>query len=309
MPNIKHKKVSALADGADAALVQPSNWNDEHTLDQYLDYPTLASTPATPAASPGDLRVFARSRGGRRMLSMVGPSGVDTALQPSLYSNAAAFWTPGTGNVAAISFGTSWTVGATQAHPTIAATNFHSAMRRATFTTTNTAGNTAGVRAAAACCLRGSLAKVGGFFFFARFGFTTISGTFQFFVGLSANAAALAGEPSAQANSVGIGKDAADTNLQLIFRDGAAATKVNLGVAPVVDQVYDVILFCPPNGSNITAYVQRLNDDTVQANNTVHTANLPVNTALLLPRADVRNGTTAAIAAISLARIYLETDN
>lgn len=30
---VKHRKVSAVADGPDAAKVQPSNWNDQHTFD------------------------------------------------------------------------------------------------------------------------------------------------------------------------------------------------------------------------------------------------------------------------------------
>lgn len=32
---IKHKKVSAKADGADTGLVRPSNWNDDHDLDDH----------------------------------------------------------------------------------------------------------------------------------------------------------------------------------------------------------------------------------------------------------------------------------
>lgn len=308
MPNVKHKKTSGRAAPADAGAIGGPDWDDEHTIDQYLEYPTLAASPATPPASPGHLRTFNRNRAGRRLLSQVGPSGIDTALQPAIWSNGVAWWTPNTGTTAATPIGVPWTVAATQAHPAIAGTNFHTQIRRATFTTSTTAGNTAGVRASMACCLRGSVAKVGGFFFFARVGFVTVSGTYRFWTGLSALTGALAGEPSAQADTVAFGKDGTDTNLQLIFHDGTAATKVNLGVAPAVDHVYDVYLFCAPNSTSITAFVQRQNDDLILANNTVHTANLPRNTALLVPRAEVSNGTTAAAASLSLARIYVETD-
>ena len=309
MPNVKHKKASAKADGADASLVRPSDWNDEHVVDQYLDLPTLGAPPAAPAASPGDTRLFGRNRGGRRMLSMVGPSGLDTALQPALFSNGVALWLPGTGTTAAINFGVPWTVAATQAHPQIAATNFHAQIRRATYTTAATAGSASGVRAGAPVCFRGGGSGMGGFYAVFRFGFVALVSGMQFWAGLSATSAALAGDPSAVNNTACVGMDAADTNLQLVFRDGAAATKVNLGAAPVADHFYEAVFFCPPSGSSITARVQRLNDGVVLADNTVHTANVVQATALLYPRAEVRNGAAAAAAAISLSRIYVETDN
>lgn len=31
---IKHTFVSAISDGEDTSLVRPSNWNDEHTIEQ-----------------------------------------------------------------------------------------------------------------------------------------------------------------------------------------------------------------------------------------------------------------------------------
>lgn len=308
MPNVKHKKVSGKPASTDPALIDGPAWDDEHAVDQYMDLPALGATPAVPPASPGDLRFFARKRANRRLPWFIGPSGLDSPIQPALFGNALTMWLPGTGTTAALSFGVNWTVAATQAHPAIATTNLHTQMRRATFSTSTTAGNAAGVRAAAACCWRGNAAGLGGFYFFARFGFTTVISGMQFLVGLSAQSGALAGEPSAINNTIAIGKDAADTNMQLIFRDGTATTKVNLGAAPAVDQVYDVHLFCPPNGSTIGARVTRLNDNAVLADDTSHTANIVQNAALLFPRAEVRNGTTAAVAAISLARIYLETD-
>lgn len=305
MPNIKHKKVSAKAAPSDATLVGGPDWNDEHTLDQYLDYPDRTAAPAAPTSG---LRTFVQSRATRRLLSMVGPSGLDVALQPSLFGNAVALWRPGVGTTAAISFGTSWTVAATQAHPNISVGTFHSQTKRATFTTSTTAGNAAGVRSASPCCWRGNAAGLGGFFFVARFGFVAVPASFQFFVGLNAASGLLAGEPSAVANQVGIGKDSTDANMQLMFRDGSAATKVNLGVAPAVDAVYELCLFCAPNDTNIDARVVRLNDGTVLANDTMHNTNIPANTALLYPHAEVRTTTTTA-AALSLLGIYVETDN
>lgn len=304
MPNVRHKKASGKTDGADAALVQPSDWNDEHVLEGYLDWPDQAAVPAPPASG---LRVFARPRAGRRFLSMVGPSNLDVAFQPALFSNAMSLWLPGSGTTAGISFGTAWTVGATQAHPLITSTNFHTQLKRATFTSAATAGTATGVRSSQPLCHRGAAAKMGGFFFFARFGITIVTSGWQFWVGLSAVSGALAGEPSAQNNTVCVGKDSTDTNLQLMFRSGTATTKVDLGVAPAVNEVFEVVLFCPPNGTDIKARVTRLNDDLVLANDTPHTTNLPQNTGMLFAHAEARTTTAVAIG-LSLIGMYLETD-
>lgn len=263
------------------------------------------ATPAAPSA--GFLDVYSRSRAGRMFLEMVGPSGVDTSLQPALFGNNVMMWLPGTGTTAAISFGGAWTVAATQAHPAITTTNMLSQMKRATYTTSTTIGNAAGVRASAVSCWRGNAAGLGGFFFFARLGVVTFQAAMQIWCGLSAVTGLLGGEPSAQNNTVAMGKDSTDTNWQLIFRDGSTTTKVDLGLAVAANQVLDVMFFCPPNGSNITARVRRIDVDSVLADNTVHTDNLPTSASLLVPHAECRT-TVASAVAIALNRIYLESD-
>lgn len=310
MPNIKHAFTSAKSDGADATLVQPSNWNAEHVIDQYLDYP-VGGIPATPSA--GTLRTFARSRGGRVLPHVVGPSGIDTALQPALFGNTSYMWLAGTGTTVAINWGTSWTArnagtGAAQAHPTKASTNAMTSLNRATFGTGTTATGSSGIQTSASVAWRGNAANLGGWFFFARFGVETHEAAMRYLVGLSALNAALAGEPSAQANTVGIGKDAADANWQLIFRDGAAVTKVNTGAAVTAGQILDFTMFAPPNGSNVTCRLVDAVTGTVIVDNTVHTTNLPVNTTFLFAHAQCMStvGTTAKL--LALNRIYVETD-
>jgi len=140
MPNIKHAFVSGKTDGVDATLVQPSNWNAEHTIDTYLDYPATT----IPAAPVSGLRTFARSRAGRILPHIIGPSGVDVALQPALFGNTVFMWLPGTGTTVAINFGTAFTArnngtAAAQAHPTKASTNAMTSLSRATFGTGTTA--------------------------------------------------------------------------------------------------------------------------------------------------------------------------
>lgn len=262
------------------------------------------SDPAAPASG---LLLYTRPLAGRRLPRIIDPSGVDVPLQPSLFGNNTCLWLPGTGTTAAINWGGSWTVGATQAHPAIATTNMLASMKRATFTTTTTSGNAAGVRLSAAQFWRGNAAGLGGFFFHARFGVLTFQAAMEIWVGLSAKTGLLAGAPSAQANTVAIGKDTGDTNWQLIFSDATTATKVDLGLSVAANQVIDAMFFAPPNGSNITARVRRLDVDSVLADNTVHTANIPQSTALLLPHAECRTNAASAVA-IALNRIYVESD-
>src|SRR5215831_7173784 len=48
MPSLKHKKVSAKADGTDSTVVRPSDWNDEHDL-------TVATKSLLGSLTPGDV--------------------------------------------------------------------------------------------------------------------------------------------------------------------------------------------------------------------------------------------------------------
>ena len=63
MPNIKHAFTSAKSDGPDNTLIQPSNWNAEHVIDQYVDFPDISN----PAAPTSGLRLFARAQAGRML--------------------------------------------------------------------------------------------------------------------------------------------------------------------------------------------------------------------------------------------------
>lgn len=310
MPNIKHQFVSGKADGGDATLIRPSNWNAEHVIEDYLDYPA-GTIPAAPSA--GTLRTFARSRAGRIMPHFVGPSGVDVAVQPSFFGNTIYMWLPGTGTTVAINIGTSWTArnagtGAAQAHPAKASTNALTSLTRATFGTGTTATGSSGIQSAATVAWRGNAANLGGFFFHARFGVETHEAAMRYLVGLSALNAALAGEPSAQANTIGIGKDSTDSNWFLIARDGSAVTKTPTGLAVTAGVILDFMMFAPPNGSNVTCRLVNAVDGTVYVDNVALTANLPVATTFLYAHAQCMStvGTTAKL--LALNKIYVETD-
>ena len=309
MPNIKHAFTSGKADGGDATLVQPSNWNAEHVIDQYVDYPAI-NTPSAPSA--GSMRTYARSRAGRMLPHIVGPAGIDVALQPALFGNTSYMWLAGTGTTVAINWGTSWTArnagtGAAQAHPTKASTNAMTSLNRATFGTGTTATGSSGIQSSALVAWRGNAAGLGGFFFFARFGVETHEAAMRYMIGLSALNAALAGEPSVQNNTIALVKDSTDSNWFLATRDGTTTTKTATGLAVTAGPVLDLTMFAAPNGSNVTVRLVNAVDGTVYMDNVVITANLPANTTFLFAHAQAMStvGTTAKL--LALNRIYVET--
>ena len=270
----------------------------------------LPQETADPPAPGSGVLLYSRPLGGRHVPRFLGPSGLDSAIQPGMFANNVTMWLPGTGTTAAINFGVNWTVGATQSHPAIATTNFMTQMKRATYTTTTTSGNAAGVRSGAAICWRGNAAGQGGFFFAARFGVLSFQSAMQILVGLSALTGALAGEPSAQNHSAFLGKDSTDTQWQAVTRDGTTASKTSTGrtvAAGGSAEVFDFYMFCKPNDSQITFRFVDITSGTVLLDNVVKSSNLPGNTQLLTAHAQVRAGSAAAVS-MFLNKIYVESD-
>jgi hypothetical protein len=267
--------------------------------------------PAPPAAGFG--RYFSRSRAGRVLPHYMGPAGVDVALQPSLFGNSVVMWLPGTGTTVGINFGEAWTArnagtGAAQAHPTRASTNALTSLKRATFSTGTTATGSSGIQSTGTVCWRGNAAGLGGWFYFSRFAVETFRADIQLLMGLSALNAALAGEPSAQANSIGLCKDSADANWFLFSRDGSAVTKTATGLAVAAGTILDFMMFAAPNSSSVTCRLVNAVDGTVYVDNVTLTANLPVAATFLNAHAQIRSTTGTTAALLALNRIYVETD-
>lgn len=272
----------------------------------------VASIPTTP--TNGILKLFARSRAGRLLLQMIGPSGVDTPLQPALFGNTVYMWLASATTGASIAFGTTWsarnTTGA-QSHPAKTTTSLMNSMNRAIYSSTSAANTASGIQSNNTVAVRGNVAFMGGFFAFFRFGINTWSGTGQqLLVGLSAHNAVLGAEPSTLANTIALGKDSTDTTWQLIFRNASALTKIDTGVTITLGDILDLSIFCKPNDTKVTVRLVRVNDGVVLIDDveyTEATTNLPVNTTFMYAHCHLRN-TGAAVNAIALNRIYVETD-
>lgn len=270
-----------------------------------------AAGTTIPPAIPGVLQTYARTRAGRTLLEMIGPSGVDTPLQPALFGNRVMLWVPGSGTGLG-SFGLTPTTAATLSHPAPAITTLAESLYRTRFATSTTAGNAAGVRDAVNTVWRGNAAGRGGFFLHHRFcsGSISLAGG-QKVTGLSSSTGALAGEPSALPDVLAVVKDTADATWFFARRTGTGAVqKVNLGVAPANNQTFDLVMFSRPNGGEIFVRVVQHNFDgsSTVLLDTSYTTDIPAAGTLLSRTHQVRNGVTAAADNFDLVRSYLESD-
>jgi hypothetical protein len=271
---------------------------------------------AVPSQLPdaGTLALWARSRAGRMMLEMMGPNGIDVALQASLFDNSVQMWGPSGGTTVSPGIGTSWTArntgtGAAQSHPARATTNRATKMSKAQFSTGTTATGVIGIQSALETAFRGDAAGEGGVFWFSRFAMGASESTLQKLLGLSALNALLAGEPSAQNNTLALGFDSTDTNYQVISRSASAASKIDTGIAKTTTGVvFDFTIFMIPNAGAVTVRLVNRNTGAVVLDNVAVTANLPVATAFMFSHAQIRStvGTTAKT--LWLNRIYAESD-
>lgn len=282
---------------------------DGSVLASALSFDGTAAAPGTPAA--GVLDVYAASVGGRLMLKQVGPSGLDTSLQPALFGNGIYMVSPGTSTAMNVLGGPAVTVQGTMSHPTLASTNMRTSISRAQVLSAATANAIAEVRGSFGRVFRGNAAGLGGFFARFRFSFPSTTSLQRGFVGLTAGSGATAATATAtSATILGVGFESTDTTLIMLNNDAAgSATRVDLGASypSSGNAIYDLTMFAAPNASSVSWKVERL--DTPAVTTGVWSIDLPANTTFLYPHAWINNGGTAAAVQLDLMRLYLETDN
>lgn len=260
---VKHSTLSA-----DPGLINGTDWDDDHIIDGQVNYPVVAS-PTTPPA--GNFALFGRNISGRILPAIMGPSGLDTSLQPLLARNKVAWASPIGDSTTFTSVGVSLTATGTPTIATTAATNIHTAIRRVEYAVTTAATTAvAGWRSAAnQFWISGAGSQLGGFFFLCRFGRSrgvAANATLRGFTGFTSQtvAAGDADPSTALSNIIGVGCDASDTNWQIMHRAGTSlATKVNTGFAKGVadnTEMYELAMFSPPGGTTVTVLFTRLSD-------------------------------------------------
>jgi hypothetical protein len=165
--------------------------------------------------------------------------------------------------------------------PTMALTNYRTQSVRLLYRSSATAGNVAHWRPNSLSAFwRGDAANRGGFTVSFKFSIPAQPSGYLFFAGMR-NSSATPGattEVSTFTDAVGIGKDSGDTTLQFLHNDNVSTcTKVDTGVTPSTDTVYQLIMHCESNGSTIYYVLIDLDTKTIVASHSA-TTNLPLNT-------------------------------
>ena len=272
------------------------------------------SNPAAPAA--GVARVFGRSVGGRMMPAFKGPSGLDSALQPSFSRNKVSFVIPQGNSVSTANIGLTLTANGTATLTNVATTNLHNSMRRLNYlTTTASTSATCGFRHSAAMWFRGTPGTgLGGFHFTCRFGPATgaaANATRRAFCGFSSSTVLPTDvDPTTISNIIGVGAGQADTDYFIMHRTNTgAAVKVNTGIsksAADATEVYELSMFAAPSSDSVS--FEFINLTTGQTFLHTATTSLPAPTTLLAPSCYYSVGGTNSVIGVALMGLYIETD-
>ncbi len=305
---------NALArfDGATGKLVQDGLIGSPDTGELVL---STSTSPAIPAS--GKLAVFARPVGGRMMPVVMGPSGLDTPLQPHVGVNATVWWRPHGNSTTVSTSGINITAAGTATTTNVATDTLYNMMKRIYYRVTTAAATAvAGWRGSNdQWSVGGTLAATGGFHLILRWGPDTgaTTATHRGFAGMRPSAAPTDVEPSTLLNMVGMGWDAADANIQFMHNDATgAASKIDLGASfpvPTVNNsaVYEIALFSPPGTTQRADYRVRNLTTGAEATGSV-TTGLPASTTLLAPAIHMSVGGTSSVIGIAVMSAYVETD-
>lgn len=313
MPNIKHSFTSAKSDGGDATLVKPSDWNAEHTLDSYLDFPEQATEPSAPAA--GSLRVYSYDYANRDMIAVKGEFGWAYKLQPALFSNQVGVWASSSGT-GITNFNLPVSTTGTVSTPAITFSNLQTQTRRTLITSASTASAGAGCRTNAAVCYGGGAAvstgSPGGYFMATVVGTPlVVASSTAAFVGLRNTTAVIAAgtQTSALTTIVGFGFDRGATTWAVYNNDGSgtAASQALTGFDVSASAWHRFALYCPPANSGSAIYWRAENLHTGALSSGSLSTDIPNAASLLSLHAHIsQNG--AGSVSITFRTMYLETD-
>jgi len=297
------------------------------TNPSHAGYDDFASISDPSAPGTDIVRIYGKSIAGRMFPKWMGPSGLSTPFQSSIFQNRILMYVPSTGATGTGSgcgFGPVWTSGGTVSHPTPSSTApaISNQMRRTRYANVVTTTNqTLGIKAAAADTLnywRGNAAGLGGFFYAARFIVELYpASTVRIFAGLTASSATyVVASDTVLNNTCGLWHDTTDpssgaNSFNFVTRDTTTTTKQSIALSNAIaaGNAYDFYMFCPPNGSTINWRLDDIVNAVTYTGNTSTT--LPASTAFMGPQCAMSNGTaniTATTTAIGVVGVYTESD-
>lgn len=269
------------------------------------------------APSTDQLRLYADRSGGRMLLKQIGPSGLDTSLQPAIFGNGIYVVAPGSAAAMNVLGGPLLTTVGTMSHPVLVSGGLRISTSRSQTLSAATAASISELRATFQRIWRGDAAGQGGFWARFRFAFPSLAATATLqrgFVGLTGTVAATATTqaPSALTSCLGVGFDSGETTLSFYNNDASgAAVKTSLGSDfPAGDAaaMFDLTIFCKSNDSQVSYEMSRL-DAAGNVEGVITSSELPASTLFLASHLWINNGGTAAAVQLDCMRIYLESDN
>lgn len=190
------------------------------------------------------------------------------------------------------------TTGTAAAGP-LATTNYLTEQPRVQITSATTANAQAGISNVNSMGVVNTTAGRGGFEFVTRFGATQLPTGNRVFVGMTGTTfVANTGEPSAfTANYAAVAKDSTDTNLQILTNSNVGTgTKIDTGIALVVNGFYEVSTWCNPGSSTVYYLLIRLDTGAIFYGST--STDVPANGSLLFPMSLMGLSSTTGTAVI-----------
>ena len=283
----------------------------------YITINASASSPPLPSSN--NLTVFARRVGGRMMPAFMGPSGLDSALQPLIARNKIGFWNwIGNATTTALAFGiVAPSVTGTVTARTCSPASLYQSQKRIGYITQTATPNAVSIRTNAAQFWRGNVAGGGGFTLIIRAGVCDPSPVpnAMMFIGFSNTTSAISNSTNTAAltNVIGFGQVPSSNNIQIITNSSTgAASLVDTGLRCNVGNttIYDYAIFAAPNSSVVTLTVT----DTQNSVNTFTTtvtdsgSNLPTPNTMLAIQQWRSNNTAAQVVGLDFVSTYIETD-
>jgi hypothetical protein len=258
------------------------------------------------------------------MVAQVGPTGLDTSLQPLLARNKIGYWCP-PGNATTVPgvFGiTALTANGTATTRSVATTSLATRMRRIGYPSSGTAGTFAGARLGVAQFSCGSGSNDGsGFMIIERWVESDpapVTGR-RAFHGVTATTGAFTNvEVNTLLNAVGVMQLSTDATQWYWYSAGSSANGINVAVGTGIGApggnsttAWELAIFAP-NGTANTYYLELTNITTgTKAFRTINGAATvcPQSTTLLSYNSWATNNATALAVGIDLCSLYIETDN
>ena len=136
--------------------------------------------------------------------------------------------------------------------------------------------------------------------------------TQRFFAGYAATFGQIGttADPSAQLNTIGVGKDVADATLFFMFNNGSGtATKVNTGITPTANDEYIITVTIPSNATSATVAIERRTKTTSTKNSATNSAKIPAAGTLMYWHAMSNSGATSTAPVIGIKYVWEELYN